>query len=115
MPETLLSMPFCRALQVVVLHTSYVSNALVEGAWRKLETTMENKGIDCAKVDGADPEMKDVRSALWEVSQKRGYPLVFTVTDGKCEFVGDWDHIQVRAHVNSSSDPRVASQYPRPP
>ena len=35
------------------MYTSYVSNALVEGAWRKLETTMENKGIDCAKVDGA--------------------------------------------------------------
>ena len=42
----------------------------------------------------ADPEMKEGRSALWEVSQKRGYPLVFTVTDGKCEFVGDWEQIQ---------------------
>ena len=77
--------------------TSYVSNQLFEVNWRKLETTLQNKHVDATKIDGADPEMKAVRSALWEISGKREYPLVFVWSDASDNFdcIGGADEIQL--------------------
>ena len=35
------------------MYTSYVSNQLFEVAWRKLETTLDGKGVTVTKIDGA--------------------------------------------------------------
>ena len=88
----------------IVMWTSYVSNQLFEVNWRKLETTLQNKHVDATKIDGADPEMKAVRSALWEISGKREYPLVFVRSDASDNFdcIGGADEIQlVSAHTLS--------------
>ena len=81
----------------IVMWTSYVSNQLFEVNWRKLETTLQNKHVDATKIDGADPEMKAVRSALWEISGKREYPLVFVWSDASDNFdcIGGADEIQL--------------------
>jgi len=77
-----------------VLYTSTVTNQLFEVAWRKLETTLKGQGMTNGAgydlIDGADPESKALRTALWEVSKTRSYPQVFL----KNEFVGDMDGIQ---------------------
>ena len=69
----------------------------LEVNWRKLETTLQNKHVDATKIDGADPEMKAVRSALWEISGKREYPLVFVWSDASDNFdcIGGADEIQL--------------------
>ncbi len=61
----------------VVMMTSYISSPLFEVAWRKLETTLEGRKVSYEKVDGADPERKALRTALWELSGERKYPQVF--------------------------------------
>ena len=52
------------------------------------------EGAGYTLVDGADPELKPVRSALWELSGQREYPQVFVHRDGVCSFVGNMDAIQ---------------------
>jgi len=74
----------------VVMYTSYVSNQLFEVAWRKLETTLKGKHVQFVAIDGASPDMKEVRSALWAISGKREYPQVFV----KKAFMGGMDELQ---------------------
>ena len=73
-----------------MLFSSYASNQLFEVAWRKLETAFAGRNIDYVAVDGAAPENKDARAALWGISGVRAYPQVFI----KNEFIGDMDKIQ---------------------
>ena len=48
------------------------------------------------KVDGADPDSRDTRNALWEVSGARGYPQMFIRgEDGNHVFVGDYDALEL--------------------
>ena len=77
----------------IVLYSSYASNQLFEVAWRKVETQLKSKSIDYVPIDGANPDNKDLRIALWEVSGKRTYPQVFIYKD-ECTFVGDGDNVQ---------------------
>ena len=58
------------------MYTSYQSNQLFEVAWRKIETQLQSKLCDYIPVDGAAPENKEIRSALWAISGKRTYPQV---------------------------------------
>jgi len=78
----------------VVLYTSTVTNQLFEVAWRKLETTLKGQGMTSGSgyelIDGADPVNKELRTALWGISEKRSYPQVFV----RNNFVGDMDGIQ---------------------
>lgn len=67
-----------------------VSNQLFEVAWRKLETTLKGKHVQFVAIDGASPDMKEVRSALWAISGKREYPQVFV----KKAFMGGMDELQ---------------------
>ena len=77
-----------------MLFTSYASNQLFEVAWRKIETQLQSKGVDYTPVDGAAPENKEIRSALWAISSQRTYPQVFIHRGDKCEFIGNGDDVQ---------------------
>jgi len=78
----------------VVMWTSYVSSPLFEVAWRKLETTLEGKRVQFEKLDGAAPDNKAARTALWALSGSRTYPQVFCDQGDGLKFVGDMDTIQ---------------------
>lgn len=78
----------------VVMWTSYVSSPLFEVAWRKLQTTLDGKSCQYQKIDGAAPENKEARTALWEISGVRGYPQVFADVGSGLEYIGDMDMIQ---------------------
>jgi len=53
-------------------------------------------------VDGANPQNKDQRSALWSISQKRAvYPQLFVKkADGTFEFVCDFDGWTLLVEMN---------------
>jgi glutaredoxin-related protein len=84
--------PHRASSQCCVLYTSGTNNQLFTTAWHRLETILDGRGLTYDKIDGADPEMKEVRGALWEISGDRKYPQVFV--EGK--FIGDADQIQAR-------------------
>jgi len=80
--------------QCIVLFTSYASNQLFEVAWRKIETQLQSKGVDYVPIDGAAPDNKELRSALWAISGQRTYPQVFIYDADACNFVGGGDEVQ---------------------
>ena len=63
---------------------------------RKLVASMESKKVRFVEVDGSDPEQKDMRSTLFDISGLRGkYPQVFLQDAGNhYSFVGDWDEFE---------------------
>ncbi len=72
------------------------ARARVQVRQRKLVAAMESKKVRFTEVDGSDPEQKDVRGQLFELSGLRGkYPQVFLKDEGgQYSFVGDWDEFE---------------------
>jgi len=82
---------------VVMLVTSMPSTTIIEGNQASLRNIFKSKlKVPIGEVDGVVPENKDVRSALFAASGKRGaYPQVFIKeADGKYTSVGDFDEVQ---------------------
>jgi hypothetical protein len=82
-----------------------VSNGSVGGRGQqvarqeKAMTLLKAKGIDPEIVDGSDPEQRERRNELFEISQTRGkYPLFFILDDSKnpttTTYLGDFDDIE---------------------
>ena len=61
----------------VVLFTSIASNKLFDAHWYKLEPVLKSKQVGYSGVDGARPDRKKAREALWALSGERSYPQVF--------------------------------------
>jgi hypothetical protein len=71
----------------------------------KAMTLLKAKGIDAEIVDGSDPEQRERRNELFEISQTRGkYPLFFVIDNGSSKnatgttstttYLGDFDDIE---------------------
>jgi glutaredoxin len=69
-----------------------VSNQIVEVNTRRLESALLAKNVTYTKIDGAAPDAKELRSAMWEASGVRGYPQLFI--DGKVIGGGTFDQLQ---------------------
>eukprot|EP00802_Teleaulax_amphioxeia_P020668 Tamp_20962.p3 GENE.Tamp_20962~~Tamp_20962.p3 ORF type:complete len:126 (+),score=38.39 Tamp_20962:27-380(+) len=80
----------------VLLVSSTVTNEVDKVRQRKLVAAMESKKVPFTEIDGSDPEQKDVRGQLFELSGLRGkYPQVFLKDEGgQYSFVGDWDEFE---------------------
>merc|ERR1711991_241588 len=63
--------------KAVLLFSSYGGNLAQEKHTNKVNDWCEIKKLDVEKVDGADPDSRDTRNTLWEVSGARGYPQMF--------------------------------------
>ncbi|EOD04243.1 hypothetical protein EMIHUDRAFT_453932 [Emiliania huxleyi CCMP1516] len=76
--------------KLLYLHSSQSSSQLVIVAQRKLETQLESYSVPFVKIDGMELEKKEVRKAIWEMSdQKPGtYPILVDMVNGKC-YAGD--------------------------
>lgn len=106
-------------IQTIVLYASVSSDPRVKTDTDSLTQLFESKGIPYVMVDGASPEIKEVRTVLFTCSNKRGiYPQVFsrhlptgkspkllTVPDHeeKFTFVGTWETISEANENNSVS------------
>lgn len=75
----------------LVLLSSQPSTVSIEGAQRAMLDVLEGRRITLIKLDGARPENKDARAALWAVSGKRAvYPQLFLrLRNGEHEFLAD--------------------------
>ena len=62
---------------VLLLTTLGGSNPLAEAQSRKAAELLASRCIDHVIVDGAQPESKRAREALWEAAGSREYPLIF--------------------------------------
>uniref|UniRef100_A0A6S9DD94 Uncharacterized protein n=1 Tax=Ditylum brightwellii TaxID=49249 RepID=A0A6S9DD94_9STRA len=68
----------------------------------KTMTILDGKKVPFEKVDGMDPEQRDRRNELFNISGIRGnYPQFFFVDkNGKTEFFGDYEKFEI---INDSS------------
>jgi hypothetical protein len=64
---------------------------------RRLLSLLEARKIEYETLDGADPEVKEMRDTLFKISSLRGaYPQCFLRgADGSHTFIGDWDAMEV--------------------
>jgi hypothetical protein len=106
-------------IQTIILYASVSSDPRFKTDTDSLTQLFESKGIPYVMVDGASPEIKDLRSILFNCSNKRGiYPQIFsrhlpngkspkllTVpdTEEKFTFVGTWEFISEANENNSVS------------
>lgn len=83
-------------LSTVLLCFSFHGARTVQVRQRKLSAAMTSKKVRFTEIDGMDPEHKELRSQLFDLSGLRGkYPQVFIQNaDGKHEFIGDWEEFE---------------------
>lgn len=56
---------------------------------------MTSKKVRFIEIDGMDPEQKEIRTQLFDISGLRGkYPQIFIQKEGQYEFIGDWDEFE---------------------
>jgi hypothetical protein len=109
--------------QAVILISSSVSNEVDKVRQRKLSAALTSKKVRFREIDGMDPEHKETRAQLFDISGLRGkYPQVFIDNgDGAFTFVGDWDEFEglldadglppeVLAGPKCRMTPRIASR-----
>lgn len=88
---------------VLMLWSSTTGDAIQQQNQTRLENILIGKKVAFKKVDGSDTEMKGKRDECFAISGTRGnYPQCFleNTSDGKIEFVGLWDAIEVLIECN---------------
>merc|ERR1711879_521511 len=61
---------------------------------QKVDDWLQIKKLVVEKVDGCDANNKDLRTKLWEVAGKRGYPMLFLKDGDEYTFMGDYDELE---------------------
>eukprot|EP01035_Chromulina_nebulosa_P017939 gene17939-23563_t len=88
--------------KILVLHSSVSSDNTQEKGQRRLDDLLASYKFDSYKIDGSDPETKELRDTLFLISGIRGkYPQVFIDTDGKYEYIGSWEQIETMNECES--------------
>ena len=80
----------------LVMTTSTPATLAMENSCRKVVDWLTDFKIDHKVIDGADPDQKELRNELFNISGIRGkYPQVF-ITDKaeSTEFIGDYEKIE---------------------
>ena len=81
---------------VLVLYSSIASDQVVIIGQRRLETLMLSFRFDFTQIDGSEPQWRELRDKLFEVSKQRGkYPQVFIKTEDEYEFIGLWEQVSM--------------------
>ena len=77
---------------VLFLYTDNQGKQLQVVAIRKIETQLDGKRIPYERIDGLDPNNKDLRKAMWTISGKPPgtYPIVFIGS----KFIADGESFQ---------------------
>lgn len=83
--------------QCILLVSSYTADPIQEQDQRRARDLLAAKKIAFEEVDGALEENKELRNALFNISSQRGkYPQFFLERDGRHEFIGLWEQVEVR-------------------
>jgi len=89
--------------KLLVLISRGVSDRTQAANQSRALTLLRAKNTPYLEVDGNDPEMKEIRDELFQISNLRGnYPQFFLAfPDGSTTFLGDWEKVEA---INDSSD-----------
>lgn len=89
--------------KLVVLISNGVSDRTQATNQDRTLTLLKAKKTPHVTIDGMNPDQRDIRNELFEVSGMRGnYPqLFFVFRDGSTTFLGGWEKIET---INDASD-----------
>eukprot|EP01094_Clydonella_sp_ATCC50884_P007386 TRINITY_DN16560_c0_g1_i1.p2 TRINITY_DN16560_c0_g1~~TRINITY_DN16560_c0_g1_i1.p2 ORF type:complete len:101 (+),score=45.88 TRINITY_DN16560_c0_g1_i1:22-324(+) len=79
---------------IVYLLSTAGGNLATAKQQQKIDDWITIKKLKVEKVDGCDADNKELRTKLWEVADKRGYPMLFIREGDSYEFIGDYDEIE---------------------
>eukprot|EP00607_Mallomonas_marina_P008207 CAMPEP_0182416614 /NCGR_PEP_ID=MMETSP1167-20130531/973_1 /TAXON_ID=2988 /ORGANISM="Mallomonas Sp, Strain CCMP3275" /LENGTH=177 /DNA_ID=CAMNT_0024589553 /DNA_START=85 /DNA_END=618 /DNA_ORIENTATION=+ len=84
-----------RLEKCILLMSSTASDAIVEQNQRRILDLMAAHKVDYIEIDGANPDNKEKRNELFNVSKSRGkYPQCFIEKEGNIRFIGLWEEIE---------------------
>jgi hypothetical protein len=79
----------------VMLFSGMASDQIQTVNARRLDSALNGKKIVHEKIDGSNPDVKDIRDKLFAVSGHRGkYPQLFIKDGENYEFVGLWEEVE---------------------
>lgn len=84
--------------KVVLLLSSTTTDTNQSTTQRRLVDLMSSLKFDTLQIDGSEPEVKELRDKLFNISGQRGkYPqCFFQHADGSYEFIGTWDEVSIK-------------------